>query len=476
MKIIKGFMSIGYVFYKSWHYFLVSIFGRQKKVKRSASRILVFCTFFNQFNTLLKRKTGIYLPFSIGKPQDDLLDPIGIYRSEVLEKTLTPFSCKSEDIPSKINFFLPTIDPEILFGGYIAVFNFVKRLIENGYPVRIILCGPLSTPLTLIKREVKNIDYVSYCLQNSEIVPYEKASKLLVIGKNDINVGYSWTTMRQAYHASIATNIPIPVFFIQEYEPIFHSFDSFRFFCDETYTLPHFPIFNSPHLVQFFKENRLGVFSNGTGKKDYSFFKHAIADIKSPTIENLKNRQQKKLLFYARPEGHAGRNVYEVGVCALKKSIKLGVFGDNWEFYGIGSLGLKKEIDLSENGSKLKLLPRVSYAEYKDMLCNFDLGVSLMYSPHPSVPPIEMSKAGMITVTSGFENRTQEKMAKISGNLLVAENSLESITKNLKVAVGRVSDYESRVKSSQVNWPVSWEQVFDNHFIENFISSVRRKG
>ena len=34
-----------------------------------------------------------------------------------------------------------------------------------------------------------------------------------------------------------------------------------------------------------------------------------------------------------------------------------------------------------------------------------------MYTPHPSLVPIEMASAGMLTVTNTFENKTADALA-----------------------------------------------------------------
>ena len=48
------------------------------------------------------------------------------------------------------------------------------------------------------------------------------------------------------------------------------------------------------------------------------------------------------------------------------------------------------------------------------LLRDHDVGLALMYTPHPSLVPIEMASAGMLTVTNSFENKTAEAMAAIS--------------------------------------------------------------
>ena len=56
-----------------------------------------------------------------------------------------------------------------------------------------------------------------------------------------------------------------------------------------------------------------------------------------------------------------------------------------------------------------------------------------MYTPHPSLVPIEMASAGMLTVTNSFENKTAEALAAISPNLIAAEPGVEAIA----AALGR---------------------------------------
>ncbi len=44
----------------------------------------------------------------------------------------------SNDEPQRFNIFIPEIDFGSFFGGYIAKFNFARKLVENGNRVRII--------------------------------------------------------------------------------------------------------------------------------------------------------------------------------------------------------------------------------------------------------------------------------------------------------------------------------------------------
>ncbi len=107
------------------------------------------------------------------------------------------------------------------------------------------------------------------------------------------------------------------------------------------------------------------------------------------------------------------------------------------------------------------LLPRENQECYRDILRAHDVGLALMYTPHPSLVPIEMASAGMLVVTTTYANKTQTELAKISPNLIAAHPSIERIKFGLKEAALRVHDYEARVKGSRVEWATTWESAFN---------------
>ena len=103
---------------------------------------------------------------------------------------------------------------------------------------------------------------------------------------------------------------------------------------------------------------------------------------------------------------------------------------------------------LARRGATLELLPRTEENSYA-LLTQYDLGLALMYTPHPSLVPIEMASAGMFTVTNSFENKTQAAMSAISSNLLAPQPTVGGVT--CAALRGRASrDYEHRVHGSAV--------------------------
>ena len=109
--------------------------------------------------------------------------------------------------------------------------------------------------------------------------------------------------------------------------------------------------------------------------------------------------------------------------------------------------------------------PRNEQRTYAEKLRSHDVGLALMYTPHPSLVPIEMASAGIVTVTNSFENKTPNRMAEISENLITAEPTVADIARGLIDAVAAVDDVERRVRGSDVRWSRDWNQSFDEPFM-----------
>ena len=60
---------------------------------------------------------------------------------------------------------------------------------------------------------------------------------------------------------------------------------------------------------------------------------------------------------------------------------------------------------LFANGHRMRSLGKIPWPDYPGFLSGVDLGLSLMLSPHPSHPPIEMAAAGARVVTNRFEGK-----------------------------------------------------------------------
>jgi hypothetical protein len=184
----------------------------------------------------------------------------------------------------------------------------------------------------------------------------------------------------------------------------------------------------------------------------------------------LRRRQSRRLLFYARPEPHAARNMFELGVLALSRLAQDGLLY-GWEVRGIGTVDPGRAIRLG-GGSSIELLPRSGQEEYGRLLREHDVGLALMYTPHPSLVPIEMAAAGLVTVTNTFENKTGSALASISSNLVAAPPSLDGVVGGLRTALDAVGDFGRRVDGAAVSWSRSWEETFPGELLDKVADAL----
>jgi beta-1,2-rhamnosyltransferase WsaF-like protein len=87
-----------------------------------------------------------------------------------------------------------------------------------------------------------------------------------------------------------------------------------------------------------------------------------------------------------------------------------------------------------------------------------DIWLSLMLSPHPSYPPLEMASCGGIVVANTFDCKTSARLQAYSQNSLSAEPHIQSIADALSEAVARIE--LGLTRCSPVNLPSTWPESF----------------
>jgi len=390
------------------------------------------------------------------------------HATQFLAQKMAPLKIKLESsVPRQVNILIPTIDLNLLFGGYIGKLNLARRFVACGYLVRVIIVDecdfvpvnldgtlPSASPLATEFSKIK----FHYCFDREHKV---------IMNPGDIVVASTWWTAHIANAALKELHTDHFIYFIQEYEPFTFPMGSYSALANESYGFSHFPLFSSKLLKEYFEINQLGVYAKEKGRDSSkaAVFENAITTFNiSP--EALENRAYKRVFFYARPEPHASRNMFETGVLALKKAVKKGIFDDTWEFWAAGTA--YGEIPL-ENGRRLKMIGKLNLEDYQKTLPEFDLGVSLMYTPHPSLVPIEMAAAGMVVITTNCLNKTAKKMAAISPNIMGVEASVEAIVDGLAKGVKKSGDIKERLKGANVKWPKSWEESLPRQLIHQMV-------
>ena len=216
------------------------------------------------------------------------------------------------------------------------------------------------------------------------------------------------------------TSKPV-VYLIQDYEPGFYSWSEHYALAEATYhrgdeTLA---IINSEELLGFMMQR-------------YSFrqawfvpysLNARLDELISPTPK------EKIILCYGRPS--TPRNCFHILAEGLRRWQRSSpAEAAEYEIVFAGEYFDPARISFLKNA---RVAGKMSLDDYADILNRSAIGVSLMISPHPSYPPLEMANAGCLTITNGYEGKD---MTRRSNQLLsIQALSPQSLSEAIAEAV-----------------------------------------
>jgi len=372
---------------------------------------------------------------------------------------------------ARINLLIPTIELRHLFAGYIAKFNLALALAAAGRRVRIVTTDPVGPLPADWRARIESYSGLAGLGERVEIA-FGRESAGLELSPRDTFIATTWWTAHIAADALRHVTAQRFLYLIQEYEPFTFPMGTHAALAAQSYTFPHAALFSTELLRGYFHAHRVGVYADGKRAGDAASltFENAITDVGAPDAAELAARGTRRLLFYARPEAHAARNMFELGVLGLARALQRGAFR-GWELNGIGTVRDSRAIELGA-GRSLALLPRAAQADYAATLRDHDVGLALMYTPHPSLVPIEMAAAGMLVVTSSFENKTPDSMALISANLITVEPTVAGVAAGLLEAEAAVGDVQRRAAGARVRWSRSWASSLPPSLLERALKLI----
>jgi len=387
--------------------------------------------------------------------------------AQMRQKVAPLFEITASNQPERINLLVPTVDLDHFFGGYIAKFNLARRLAEHGLRTRIVTVDPTPPLPADWRQRVEGFSQLGGLFDEVEICFARDGREPFRTSLDDRFVATTWWTAHIAARLAGAAGSERFLYLIQEYEPLTVPEGMWRKLARESYDFPHHALFSTDILAAFFRREGIGVFGDGPagGGAELSF-ENAITPVVPPGEDELRKREGRRLLLYGRPEAHAARNLWEVGVESLRRAVAAGTFGPEWTFHAIGTTGGGGRVDLGR-GRSLELMPRTDQSSYSRFLVGHDLGVALMEAPHPSLVPFEMASAGMPTVTTTWgESKTAESLAAISPNLIAVGPEPGSVAAALELAVARADDLQARLAGARFPWPRDWDESFGDALLD----------
>lgn len=239
----------------------------------------------------------------------------------------------------------------------------------------------------------------------------------------------SLLSLRDGLHQSVSKFI----YFIQDFEPGFYTWSGRYLVSTSTYAAPKtaLAIFNTNLLKDFFRAQGY-VFDTAFAFEPQ--LNPALAAQRGRLSGHVKKRQ---LIVYGRPS--TPRNAFDLVVETLITWARTFDAAREWEVFSLGEP--HRDIKLAE-GVTLVSKGKMSLDGYAAQLLDAAVGLSLMVSPHPSYPPMEMAEFGVQVVTNNFANKT---LSDRSGNIVsLADTSPEA----LAAALARLCDAHDRGETS----------------------------
>ncbi len=319
---------------------------------------------------------------------------------------ITPLDVrKSGHKDERINILVPSINKEHVFGGIATALFFFDRLAELK-PIKKRIITTDATPDEEARTAFRDYTLVQSDMDEMldfEIVGFgDRYDKTIPVGENDYFVTTAWWT---THHAQKIVRWQKEIYgkpqkkityLIQDFEPGFYPWSSQYALADSTYRseLSHIAVFNSSLLHSFFKNNNYAFDS------EFVFEPVLNSKLKKGLENPAPDTKKKQILIYGRPG--VDRNVFPLIIETLKLWVWQQPGVHDWKLLSVGEK--HPDIELG-NGMVLTSGGKLSLEGYVEALKESAVGISLMVSPHPSYPPLEMAMFGVGVISNTYANK-----------------------------------------------------------------------
>jgi hypothetical protein len=362
--------------------------------------------------------------------------------------------------PRAVNILIPAFDFNSISAGFFGVFQFalfVKRTLPHN--VRLVLFDNFFFDLDQARAKMKGYPGMESLFDDLEVDYVGERKHPLRVSPEDNCVATVW------YSAYFADKIMRTIesdkhflYLIQDYETNFYPGSSSSVLANESYKFNYSAFFSSKSLEAFYINNDIGGIKSRN--RPFVHFNNACAANLMAREEFMKVHKQKakkRLVFYSRPV--VDRNMFELTAKAIIAAYNEGIFNPSeWDCIGMG-LG-ECTLQLNEECQSV-CMPRMNLTEYIQSVASFDVCLTLMASPHPSLIPMDLAGSGAVVVTNTFATKTSQYLESLCGNIIPSEPTLPALVAALQNAKEASLDLEKRHRAAEtMRYPRSWAESF----------------
>lgn len=324
----------------------------------------------------------------------------GLDEVELVDYRLLP---DASDRP-RLNLVVPTLSKKDAMGGantYVELFLRLGNLVGADRPLdrRIIVTNSNPNDPTDMLGGFQDVSDAP--IGDIEIHAGARTRTGFATRRNDVFMAVNWYSALNVYKLleqqrdAYGTQMPL-LYLLQDYTPNFFSFSSaqlLNLFALE-YPWPTWRIYNSTQLYDYY------IAHHGPATRDY-VFSPKLPYKMLPFLEDPESTPKERIiLVYGRPS--QARNCFSILKKCLQIWSRTHPGAENWKVVSVGEQ--HGDIALA-NGRSAASAGKLTLDEYGGLLRKASVGVSLMASPHPSYPPLEMAHFGLLTLTNGFANK-----------------------------------------------------------------------
>lgn len=319
---------------------------------------------------------------------------------------IVPCHARTSSGGVRLNLLLPSINARHYFGGIHTAVVLYRQMLERFPRSRIILTD--AAPEQDALRRFPDHALVSLeddATASRQIVAFnDRYARTLPVTPDDCWLSTAWWTayavqQLTAWQGNQYGAQGRSAYLIQDFEPGFYPWSSQSLVALGTYRPEQdIAVFNTSQLADYFDHC-------GIAFRDRFVFEPTLNEglITALSLQNeAPSQRTKRILIYGRPS--TPRNAFELICESLRVWAATMPGASDWEVLSAGEL--QEDIDLG--GIRIHALGKLDIDAYAELLGSCAVGLSLMVSPHPSYPPLEMAAFGMGVVTNPFQNKQMD--------------------------------------------------------------------
>ncbi|WP_322894337.1 MULTISPECIES: hypothetical protein [unclassified Yoonia] len=273
----------------------------------------------------------------------------------------------------------------------------------------------------------------------------------IAVSSNDMFLATSWWTARSLLNTVPSDRI---VYLLQEDERMFYPYGDDHLNCSNALAEPFAKVIvNTGLLHRHMTEGHDAV--PGLASRSVSFEPAFVYPLKKSSAVHTGKR---KMFVYARP--HNDRNLYATCLQLINQAIIEGVLNPkDWELHLVGR-GLEKRV--FDGGLVVRFHDPMAWNDYITFLQTMDAGLSFMYTPHPSYPPLDLAAIGVPVLTNRFGVKSD--LSSYSKNILCTDLTMPAMLDGLRQLLALATDPQTcavNMAGDHINrdWEAALEDV-----------------